>query len=261
MTMSFRTFRTVVLLLLIGFLLPISLASDDFQGIQELPDYPVYPTGQPAPGTFYPMPGQPNYPTPYTTMYAPYPPPAPTQAPLAQEPPKPWYKKLLSPVSKKANLPIKQVQPVPKDKPKETLALKDPIIRLAKGIRYNHQSLPPGIYLLRLIESNNDTEASLVIQRQQHPMLTVPIGSRTGNTMEKADPKAQSLPPAPDITSKASEKGKAQHSTSIQETKTPPEAEGWVELSEDGQSVKLVYKAPKIVYTSVPLLVDGPWQP
>lgn len=180
----------------------------------------------------------------YGQPYLPYPPqqmlPVQSQSPVKR----PWYKRILNPFVRQASPPIYQVQKPPTEKPKETQALPNPLIRLAKGIRYEDKTVFPGLYLLEFQPGSSEKEAFLSLVQKQERLLRIPAKALSTEKLL-----SQALPSPPD--------------KSRDKTKTTPAEEslGRVELSQDGQTVVLIYQQGQRQYVSDPLMVGDLWHP
>ncbi len=174
--------------------------------------------------------------------YAPYPQPAPAPPPQKRS----WLSRLLKPMTSQMSPPLYQAPKVPKESPKETEILADPLIRLAKPIHHEGSRVEPGFYILALQSPNPSSGASLTLFRQNKAILTVPaLGMTTSTavtpTTLPTPPKSDSKPPS----------AKVPH-------KTPPSVTGRVELSTDGNTLLLIYQKGSEEFSSVPLSVVVP---
>lgn len=171
--------------------------------------------------------------------YLPYPPMVQTQR--APEQPRPWYRRLLNPFIKQASPPILQPAKTPKESPKETLPLADPLIRLPMGIHTDAIKVPSGFYLLSLQLGASPSDTRLLLRRQQQTLLSLAVQQAVA-PMTSADP----LPPPPVKTDA--------------NAKSPPvsRTSAHAELAEDGQTMVLVFQDGSQHYVSIPLPVDMP---
>ncbi len=219
---------SLISLMLLFATLSFCWAQDD---LQDIPDPPYYP---------------PNAVQPYTQY--------PSQSTQQQAPPQhvPWYKKLFSPMTRRMNPPIYRAKKVPTGKPRETKPLGDPLIRLAKGISYHDTDVPPGFYIIHLSPGKNSGEASLVMMREDQPVLMVPAKQLSADSTTSSDTTvtaSETLPAPPDKKAAGSE-GDLKDAASA-----------FVTLAQDGQSVMIVYQKGDTQYQSVPLAVGDDWRP
>ncbi len=191
----------------------------------------------------------------YAQPYVPY--PAQAMVP-AEKPPekKPWYKRLL-PGKKSFSQPINLMPKLPKEAGRETPVLKDPMIRLAKGLMFNGRSVPPGIYLLSLKDSANGDNATLSIVRRQEALLTLPAFKETSSTPPPPEQSQVALPSPPD---EKAIRASRYYDVPLEEKKQEPLASAHVELAQDGRTMILVYQVESQRYTSVPVPVGATWQ-
>lgn len=242
-------FWGVVLLWALG---TLPAPAQDWLDIEEPPSYDQQ---VPPAGYGYPQPMPPGY--GYPQSYYPY--PAPAVAPMPPAEKKPWYKKLFSPITNRMNPPIYREPKVPKDPPKETVAVKDPLIRLAKGVAYQGTEIPPGFYIMKVKPAGEDAGAWLSLYRKQEEIVSVPAFKKASEKPPVTTENSK-LPPPP--VTKNAEKPEQDAATDTGKDKAKePEASALVELAQDGQSVILVYRTDDQEYTSLPLAVLAPWQP
>ncbi len=229
-----RWVRWLPLYLLVGVLLlpgtlPAGYAddsssnTDDWSGFQEAPDY--YPPNRATEGA-YPVQG------------------APLQAPPEPQPKRSFLGRIFNPIRKQASPPINQLPKAEKEKPRETVALPDPLIRLGKGIRYNDKEIPPGLYLVSAEPDPQGQGMTLNLIRRQDILLSIP--AFVGGGTAPIEIGTQPLPGPP-----AGKKGDAP---------APPEATAHTESSLDGRTMILVYEKGGRQYTSVPVDISAAYR-